>query len=73
MPNIGKILMLLGLGLAALGLIIWLLGNKLNWFGNLPGDFRYEGKNVRIYAPFLSMLLLSLLISFVLWLIRRFF
>lgn len=54
------------------GLIIWLAGNKLNWFGNLPGDVRVERENFRFYAPFASMILLSIILSFVLWLIRRF-
>ena len=65
--------MLAGIGLAVLGLIIWLLGDKLHWFGNLPGDVRYESKNVRVYFPWVTMLLLSILLSLVMWLVRRFF
>jgi hypothetical protein len=73
MPGLGKILVLAGIGLAVLGLIIWLLGDKLHWFGNLPGDVRYESKNVRVYFPWVTMLLLSILLSLVMWLVRRFF
>jgi Protein of unknown function (DUF2905) len=36
---------------------------KLSWLGRLPGDFRYEGRRTRVYAPSGSMLLLSLLLS----------
>ena len=73
MQPIGKILVLAGLGIVFIGLIIWLFGNKLNWFGNLPGDIRIERPNFKFYAPIVSMLLLSIFISFLLWVIRRFF
>lgn len=72
MPGIGKILVMVGLGIVVLGLVIWFFGNKLNWFGNLPGDVRYEGKNVRVYFPWVTMLVVSILLSLFMWLIRRF-
>ncbi len=40
MPGLGKILVLVGVGVIILGLIVWVFGNKLDWFGNLPGDLR---------------------------------
>ena len=73
MQPFGKIIVFLGLGIAAIGLLIWLLGNKLDWFGNLPGDIRIDRPNFRFYAPLASMLLVSILLSALLWLIRRFF
>lgn len=73
MPNLGKILMLVGLAMLLIGFIIWLLGNKLGWFGNLPGDVRFERENFKFYAPFMSMLLLSIFLSLLIWLIQRFF
>jgi hypothetical protein len=73
MQPIGKIIIFLGLGIAAIGLLIWLFGNKLHWFGNLPGDIRIERPNFKFYAPLMSMLLVSILLSALLWLIRRFF
>ena len=73
MPQLGKILVFAGLGITLLGLAIWFFGNKFNWFGNLPGDVWYEGKNVRIFAPFMTMLLVSILFSLIMWIIRRFF
>ena len=69
----GKLLVIAGLGIALMGILIWLFGNKLNWFGNLPGDIRVERQNFRFYAPIVSMLLVSILLSGILWLIRRFF
>ena len=73
MQPFGKIIVFLGLGIAAIGLLIWLLGNKLDWFGNLPGDIRIDRPNFRFYPPLASMLLVSILLSALLWLIRRFF
>lgn len=73
MQSVGKLMVIVGGGIAFVGLLVWLLGNKLNWFGNLPGDIRIERQNFRFYAPIMSMLLISILISALLWLIRRFF
>ncbi|MGV3504346.1 MAG: DUF2905 domain-containing protein [Adhaeribacter sp.] len=73
MQPIGKIIMFVGLGIALLGLLLWLSGNKLNWFGHLPGDIRVERPNFSFFAPITSMLLVSILLSALLWLIRRFF
>ena len=73
MLPIGKLMVILGLSIAFIGLLIWLFGNKFNWFGNLPGDIRVERQNFRFYAPLVSMLLISILLSGLLWLIRKFF
>lgn len=43
----------------------------LNWFGNLPGDFKYEGEKTRIYFPWVSMLLLSIVLSLLLSLFKK--
>lgn len=71
-PQLGKFLVILGLGLAVLGAVIWLGGGSLlSWFGRLPGDIRVERPGFRFYAPLASMLLVSLLFSALMWLIRR--
>ena len=67
----GTILIALGVGLILVGLLIW--SGSLSWFGRLPGDIRLERETVRIYIPITSMLLVSLGLSLVLYLIRRFF
>ena len=66
----GPLLVGLGLVLVVVGLLAWFGG--LSWFGRLPGDVRIERDSVRIYVPIVSMLLVSLVISGVLYLIRRF-
>jgi hypothetical protein len=50
-----------------------MLSGALSWLGRLPGDIRFGGENVKVYIPITSMLLVSLLLSAVIWLIRRFF
>ena len=69
--SIGLIVIVGGLGLVLVGLLIYSGG--MSWFGRLPGDIRYEGENVRLYAPIVSMLLISLVLSLIFYLLRRFF
>jgi hypothetical protein len=71
MPQTGKYLMLAGLLLVVAGAVVWLWGNKLHWIGRLPGDIRIERENVKIYVPLATMLLASILLSLVLWLVRK--
>ncbi len=62
----------MGLAVAAFGAFVWLgSGAWLSWFGRLPGDIRIERPGFRLYAPLVSMLLVSLLLSAILWLWRR--
>ncbi|MCB2378959.1 DUF2905 domain-containing protein [Hymenobacter sp. BT635] len=71
-PQLGKILVLLGLVAVALGAFLWLGGGSLlGWFGRLPGDIRIERPGFRFYAPLMSMLLVSIVFSLILWLVRR--
>ena len=65
-------LLLVGAGvlLVLAGVVAWFGG--LSWFGRLPGDIRVERANVRVYVPIVSMLLVSVALSVVLYLVRRF-
>lgn len=65
----GTILIVIGVGLILVGLLLG--SGSLSWFGRLPGDIRIERETVRIYIPIVSMLLVSLVVSLVLYLIRR--
>lgn len=67
----GTILIALGVGLILVGLLLW--SGSLSWFGRLPGDIRIERDTVRVYVPIVSMLLVSAVVSLVLYLLRRFF
>ena len=59
-----------GAFLVVAGLLIY--SGALNWFGRLPGDIRYEGEHTRVYVPIVSMLVISIALSLILYLIRRF-
>jgi len=65
MNDVGKMLVVLGLALAAIGLIVWGLGRS--GFRGLPGDIKYEAQNVRIYFPIITCLLLSALLTAAIW------
>jgi hypothetical protein len=65
----GPLLVALGAGLIVVGLLVW--SGALSWFGRLPGDIRIERESVRIYVPLMSMLLVSVGLSLILYLIRR--
>lgn len=68
---LGKILLVLGLGIGLLGALILLLGRFVN-IGNLPGDLRFSGESFSCLVPIGSMILLSILLTIVLNIILRF-
>lgn len=70
--DIGKIIILIGLGIVFVGVLIYFFHDKLHWIGRLPGDIRIEKENVRFYFPITTMIVLSLLVSGIIALIKRF-
>lgn len=68
----GKIIILIGVAIIVIGLAWYFLGNKLNFLGRLPGDIRIERKNFRFYFPITTMILLSMLLSVIVNLIKKF-
>jgi hypothetical protein len=66
MVNIGKLLVVAGLLLAALGGFVWAAGRL--GIRRLPGDIYYQGDGVRIYLPIVTCLALSVLLTAVFWL-----
>lgn len=68
---IGQLVVALGVLLVIVGLAT--MRGWLGWFGSLPGDVRVERENVRLYVPIISMLLLSVLLSVLSYIVRRFF
>ena len=67
--SFGWVLLVLGLVLAGVGLV-WILAPSIPWLGRLPGDIRIERENFPFYFPLVTCLLLSLILSLVVWLIR---
>jgi len=70
MSEFGKILFVLGLILAAVGLLLW-SGLARGWLGRLPGDIHYTKGNFSFYFPIVTCVILSLLLTLVLWIFRR--
>jgi len=68
----GKYIIIFGAAIAAVGILVYFFHNKLYWLGRLPGDIRIEKENFKFYFPFTTMILLSLLLTLVINIIRRF-
>ena len=73
MQNLGKYLIFGGILLTVVGVFLYFFGSKFSWFGKLPGDIAIKKENFSFYIPITSMLLVSLAISGVLWIFRKFF
>ncbi len=69
--SLGPLLVGLGLVLALVGLLVW--SGALAWFGRLPGDIRIERESARVYIPIVSMLIVSVVLSLLLYIVRRMF
>ena len=65
MPQIGKILIISGIVMLAVGCFLVFFSDKIKWFGNMPLDFSYKGDSTRFYAPIGSMILLSVILSII--------
>lgn len=70
MAPIGKILILTGLVLVALG-VLFLLAGKMGWIGRLPGDITIRRGNATFYFPLATCLLVSAILSLLFWLFRK--
>ena len=68
---LGLLVIVGGACLMVVGVLI--SSGGLNWFGRLPGDIRYESEHTQVYIPIVSMLIVSLALSLIFYLIRRFF
>jgi Protein of unknown function (DUF2905) len=71
MSELGKLLMVLGVILLVAGAVLTLIGRANLPLGRLPGDIVYRGKNTSFYFPLATSLLLSVLLSLVLYIIGR--
>jgi hypothetical protein len=72
MTDLGKVLVFIGAILVAGGLIVLLLGRSNFPLGRLPGDIVYRGKNATFYFPLATSILVSVVLSVLLYLISRF-
>ena len=69
----GKFIIIIGLITVVAGVLIYFFSDKINFLGKLPGDFRYEKDNFKFYFPLATSILLSVVISAIIYLSRKFF
>jgi hypothetical protein len=70
MNEMGKMLFVFGVVIALVGLVFW-TGFGRGWFGRLPGDIHYSRGNFTLYFPLVTCILVSLLLTLLLWLFRK--
>ncbi len=68
----GKWIIIVGLGIALIGVVLYFFYDKLSWIGKLPGDIRIERENFTFYFPFTTMILISVLLSLLIRLLSKF-
>lgn len=68
--GLGRILIVIGLVVAGVGLVM-VLGGKIPFLGKLPGDFLFRGKNFTFYFPLTTSILISVILTLILWFISR--
>jgi len=70
MSSLGKSLIVIGLIIALIGLLLNFAG-RIPWLGRLPGDIYVKRENFTFYFPLATSIIISLVLSFILWLFRR--
>ncbi len=68
--GMGRILIAIGLVIAGIGLAM-LFAGKIPWLGRLPGDFFFRGKGFSFYFPLTTSIVISVILTLILWLINR--
>jgi hypothetical protein len=69
--SVGLLIVVLGIATVVVGLLV--MSGALSWFGRLPGDIRIERGNTRVYIPITTMILLSVVLSLISYVVRRWF
>ena len=70
MNDLGKLLVVVGLVVTAIGLMLW-SGVGKSWFGRLPGDIHYSKDNFSFHFPIVTCLIISVVLTLLMWLFRR--
>ena len=70
MTEMGKWLIMLGMVIAAVGIILTFAG-KFPWLGRLPGDIYFKRENFTFSFPLVTCIIISAIISFIFWLLRK--
>jgi hypothetical protein len=67
----GKVLVFVGIALVVAGIVVMLLGRMNLPLGRLPGDFLYRGKNTTVYFPLATSLVVSVVLTILLYVVSR--
>jgi len=70
MSEMGKYLVIVGLLIAAVGIVLW-SGVGRGWLGKLPGDINYTKGNFSLHFPIVTCLIVSVVLTLLLWLFRK--
>ena len=73
MRELGRMMVFAGAALAALGALVWLASGQAGFpfrLGRLPGDIAYQGKHGSFYFPVVTCILLSAVLTLILWLVQ---
>ena len=70
MNDLGKILVICGLVMAAVGALLW-SGFGKGWLGRLPGDINYSKGDVSFHFPAVTCLIASAVLTLLMWLYRK--
>lgn len=71
MTELGKLLLIVGGVIIFIGALLLLAGKFNLPVGRLPGDFVYRGKNTVFYFPLATCIIISIILSLILWLLNR--
>ena len=71
--QIGKYIIIAGVIIIVIGIIVYFFGDKLGWLGHLSGDIRLNKENVKIYFPITTMIIISIVLTLLINLIKKFF
>ena len=69
--SMARWIIIAGLMLVITGILLHFFPGIFRWFGRLPGDIRIERENVRVYIPIVSMLVISIVLSLIIYLLKR--
>jgi Protein of unknown function (DUF2905) len=72
MAELGKLILGIGVILVVIGVALLLAGRIGLPLGRMPGDFAWRGKNVQVYFPLGTSILISIVLTLVFWLISIF-
>ena len=70
MTDFGKMLVIGGLAMAAVGAVLW-SGVGKSWLGRLPGDINYAKGDFSLHFPVVTFLILSAVVTLLMWLFRK--